>query len=103
MRTFQLRLWSITDEGELMTEFTATLECDLFTYEVKANISEMGVNVHTVLFGGEPLNHAQLIHFITVYGEADLDDEIMCQYDAWVDDQRQDALIEAWEIRRLSA
>lgn len=74
-----------------MAEFTAVLECDMFDYIVKADISELGVNVHTVLFGGEPLNHNQLIHFIRVYGEADLNDEVMTQYliehEAYVTDQ----------------
>lgn len=84
-----------------MAKFTAVLECDMFDYVVKADISEMGVNAHTVLFGEEPLNHNQLIHFITVYGEADLDDEVMRQYNEWVDDQRQDTLIEDLEIRQL--
>ena len=74
-----------------MAEFTAVLECDMFDYVVKADISELGVNVHTILFGGEPLNHNQLIHFIRVYGEADLNDEVMAQYrieyEAYVADQ----------------
>lgn len=79
--------------GKSMT-FTAVLETDIFTYEVKADISEMGVNVFEILFGGEPLNNTQLIHFITVYGEADLDDEVIHQYDAWVKDQKEDKLID---------
>ena len=84
-----------------MAKFTASIECDFFTYDVMADISEMGVNVLAVHFGGEALNHTQLIHFITVYGSTDLEEEVMRQYDEWVEDSRQDCLIEAWEIRQL--
>ena len=84
-----------------MTKFTAEIECDLFTYYAKADISDMGVNVFDVYFGGEAFNQTQLIHFITVYGETDLEEEVMRQYDAWVEGQRQDCLIEAWELRQL--
>ena len=84
-----------------MTKFTAAIECDFFTYDVMADISEMGVNVLAVYFGGEALNHNQLIHFITVYGATDLEEEVIRQYNELVEDQRKDCLIEAWEIRSL--
>ena len=84
-----------------MADFTAVMECDMFEYAVKADISDIGVNVYDIYFGDEPLTQGQLIHFIKVYGEADLNDEVMRQYDEWVEDQRQDKLIESWEIRQL--
>ena len=84
-----------------MADFTAVIECDMFEYAVKAYIDEMGVIVYDIYFSEEPLTQGQLIHFIKVYGEADLDDEVMRQYDEWVEDQRQDNLIESLEIRQL--
>lgn len=77
-----------------MVDFMAVLECDMFTYHVKANISEMGVNVYEILFGDEPLTHDQFVHFVTVYGEADLDDEIIDQYEREQAEIRLDCLIE---------
>lgn len=83
-----------------MANFTATIETDIFTYEVKTNIDETGVNIIDIYFGEDPLTFCQLIHFITVYGEAYLDDEIMAQYDAWVKDQAEDKLIENFETNQ---
>lgn len=83
-----------------MANFTATLECDMFTYEVKAWIDEDGANPLDVYFGDKKLSSYHLKHFITVYGYADLVDEIMSQYDAWCKDQAEDNAILAFETER---
>lgn len=84
-----------------MAKFMAVIETDIFRYEIDANIDDQGVNVLDVYFGGETLSHGQLIHFINAYGEADLDNEILNQYSEWVEEQRQDKIIEHWQIQRL--
>ena len=84
-----------------MPEFTAKLECDMFDYEVKADISEMGVNVLEVYFGEAAMNIENQKHFIKMYGSADLDDEIMHQYEEELKDQREDCMIESFLINKM--
>lgn len=84
-----------------MADFTANIECGFLDFEIESEIDDDGVFIKTVLWNGKPLLIDQEIYFIDQYGEDDLKKEIETQYDAWVKDQREDKLIEAWEIRQI--
>ena len=87
-----------------MIEFKAKIEAGLFYFEIIANIYTDGdVIVRKIYFDGcdEPLTDHQSDHFVKSYGETDLDDEILHQYDAYCKEQEEDKMIESWQIRQL--
>lgn len=84
-----------------MAEFIAEIECGCLMFEVEAEIDDDGVFIKQVCMDGKPLLIDQEVYFEEQYGSDDLKQEVEDQYDAWVKDQREDKLIEAWEIGQL--
>lgn len=86
-----------------MDKFTAVIEVGFLTFYVKARIDEDGANIMDIIFDEEPLTPKQVRHFIRIYGEADLDDEIMRQYREELEDQALDKAGEEWDAERRVA